>query len=166
MSDKKLHDGSLLKIVATRVQSTGTIENLYECFTKHRQYMLDNKIASMFVDRIGFFMQKSVSNYDKEKCQELLLDIETDRSMHYSSVVSAMGEPTVTVEFKVKNGSVYHSCLSSLIMMAIDRVGYQKAAVSSFLGIPVELLSDLLYENQELKLYWNEAKRKSKRFEE
>lgn len=166
MHTKKTPDTSFIRLVTERVNETASIENLYECFVKYKQYLIDDKVAGLFLNRIDFFKDKSVTSYDIEKCEELLLDIETERSVLSPALSNRIGEPTLTMSISIKSGEVYNSCMEHIIRMAIDKAGPQRASLSQFLGVNITVIMDALNKNRALKTYWDEAKRKNKRLDE
>lgn len=166
MRTKKPADTSLIRLISERVDGTTSIENLYECFVKHRQQLIDDEVAGLFLKRIDFFRNRAMSGYDIEKCDELLLDIETERSVISPTLAARVGEPTLTMTVSLKSGCVYDNCIEQIIKVAIDKVGPQRASLSKFLGVNIAVIIDACNRNRALKLYWDEAKRKNKKLDE
>jgi hypothetical protein len=153
---------AFIKGIVKKVHETGTLHQLYELFIKYKTYLLEDAVASAFLNRVDFLEEKLSTNYDIEKAQELRSDIESERNVYQVSNPK-ITTSTITLVFNSTSGSLFKDCVRELLIMAIDKFKGQKAAVSAFLGITEQDFVGLVKNDSFVKNHWENVKKKNKK---
>lgn len=169
MSTTSVEEGfqaSFKKNLENKVFDTSSVQQLYAVFLRYKDHLLDDYVANMFLNRIEFFKNKAKYKDDSEQCEELILDIEAERSLYYKHDYKVrIDAPEINLTFKSRGGLVLKHAIEATVAMAIDRFQGNKQKIADFLGTSVKELETLVNANPEIKQHYEKIRKEVKKNE-